>query len=618
MKKVSLISLISQIAAIAMVILSACGRVSDNEGVSALVLVPNNTGANYYLMADVIEEYGWKVTHTGVYDTMVPCPWFATHGTLYPIIRDLRLEDIHNISDYDCLIIAPSPGNAAPVRDPNQDLLESTDALMLIKRAAYFGLPVYATCAGVRVLAAADVVQGRFIVGAPRFRAEYTAAGANYIGRPRNDNPPTIDGNIITSARGQYYNYANVMAIATVIEANQPNGIKNDVRTDYILANDVSGHDEDVVWAKTYGGSGADGGRAMCLDSDGGCLIVGYTFAPGSKDADMLAVKVNAEGNLVWSKRFGGIGSEYGNACLNTGDGYLVLGYTTSFGQGSKDIFLVRLDTEGNELWSKTYGGVSWDVGTAICQAGQQQYYVCGFTQSRGWGEEDLYLIKIDAQGNEIWSKTFGGYRLDMANSINATPDGGCVIGATSGSYSGNTDFLLMAIDATGEQQWRQVYSARGEHGHDFDWCRNSAAASNGGFFLTGYSDCNDMMDVVVIKADAAGNEEWLTSFGNKPFYDYGNAVRETEDGGCLMVGISKYMKQPTDDARRTYSNRIFLARLDSQGGVLWEKHVGGLRSDWANAVEVMDDGSYLVLGHTTDGLSGSIDVCLMKIESVK
>ena len=92
--------------------------VEKQQGINALVLLPANTGANYYLLSDVIEEYGWQVTHTGVSDTILPCPWFASHGTLYPIVRDLRLEDIDNINEYDCLIIAPSPGNAAPVPHP--------------------------------------------------------------------------------------------------------------------------------------------------------------------------------------------------------------------------------------------------------------------------------------------------------------------------------------------------------------------------------------------------------------------------------------------------------------------------------------------------------------------
>lgn len=602
---------------VVIVMATSCG-VEKKQGINALVLVPSNTGANYYLMGDVIEEYGWSVTHTGVFDTIMPCPWFASHGPVYPIISDVRLEEITDISDYDCLIIPPSAGNAAPIPNSNSDLIQSKDALMLIKRAVYYGLPVYSTCAGVRVLAAADVVRGKFIVGSPRFRAEYTAAGANYVGRPRNDNPPTIDENIITSARGQYYNYANVMAIATVIENNQTRGGKDVSSTDYVIVNDLNHVEEDFVWAKTYGGSGADGGRAFCQDPDGGYLIVGYTFAPGADDADMLAIKANADGNLTWSRRFGGTGTEYGNACLIIEDGYLILGYTTSFGEGSKDVYLVRLDKDGKEVWSRTYGGVSWDVGTALCKASENHYFVCGFTHSFGWGEEDIYLLKIDHDGNEVWSKTYGGFRLDMANSIHATADGGCVIGASSGSYSANTDFLLTKIDANGQQQWVQSYSGKGAQGHGFDWCKHSSPTSDGGCVITGYSDCNDMMDAVVIKTDAVGNEQWLASFGNKPFYDYGSAVWQTDDGGYVISGITKSMKEPTDDNRRTYNNHVYLVRLDSGGNVLWEKSIGGSGSDWANAVLISRNGEFLVLGHTTSGVTGSLDVCLLNIEGLE
>ncbi len=600
-------------AAFVILLMTSCVR-EKKQGVDALVLVPTNTGANYYLMSDVIEEYGWTVTYTGVFDTIMPCPWFASHGTLYPIVRDLHLEDIDNISEYDCLIIAPSAGNAAPVPNSNGDLIESKEALALIRRAAYYGLPVYSTCAGVRVLAAADVVRDRFIVGSPRFRAEYVAAGANYIGRPQNDNPPTIDGNIITSARGQYYNYANVMAIATVIEENQSRGAKGGVSTDYIAVNDREYEAEDIVWARTYGGSGADGGRAFCQDPDGGYLITGYTFAPGSRDADMLAIKTDKNGNMVWSKRFGGKGTEYGNACLNIDNGYLILGYTTSFGKGSKDFYLIRLDKDGEEVWSRTYGGLSWDVGTAICDVGQGHYIIGGYTGSFGWGEEDIYLVKIDENGNEIWAETFGGFRLDMLNSLNATADGGCVVGATSGSYSTNTDFHLAKISAHGKAEWRHSYAAAGEHGHGFDWCKYSAATNDGGYVMTGYSDCNDMMDAVVIKADASGNEQWISSFGSKPFYDYGNSVWQTEDGGYIVAGITKRMKAPTSDEHRTYVNRVYLVRLDINGEITWERSIDGRGSDWANEIQTSQDGSYLVLGHTTDGVSGSLDVCLWNI----
>jgi len=584
------------------------------DGVNALILAPQNLGANYYLMRDVIEEYGWEVTHTAALDTVMPCPWFAAHGDVYPIIPDVRLNEITDIRDYDCLIIPPSAGNAAPIPNSNSDLLESKEALMLIKRAAYYDLPVFSTCAGVRVLAAADVLRGKFVVGSPRFRDEYVAAGANYIGRPRNDNPPTIDGNIITSARGQYYNYANVMAIATVLEGNQSRNSKKKISADHIATNAVDFLHDGIVWAKTYGGPGADGGRAFCQTEDGGYLIVGYTFSPGSSDADALAIKTDAEGNIAWSRLLGGSGTEYGNACSIVDDGYLILGYTTSFGSGSKDVYLVKLDKNGNELWSKTYGGNSWDVGTAICRAENGGYYICGYTHSFGWGEEDIYLVSIDLDGNEMWSKTYGGFRIDMANGVHSTPDGGCLISATSGSYSANTDFFLTKIDANGEQEWAQSYRATGEHGHDFDWCKNSSTTRDGGCVLTGYSDCNDMMDVVVIKTDAEGNEQWHTSFGNEPFYDYGNSVMQQADGGYISVGITKSMTEPKADNRKTYNNDIYLVGLDTGGDIIWERTVGGPGAEWANAMLFVQGGDLLLLGHTDRGVSGSLDVCLFYI----
>ena len=601
---------------IVFIVLVSCAS-DKSQGINALALVPSNTGANYYLMSDVIEEYGWNVTHTGVFDTIAPCPWFASHGTVYPIIRDKRLEDIADISDFDCLIIPPSAGNAAPIPNSNADIIQSEDALMLIRRAVYYGLPVFSTCAGVRVLAAADVLSGKFIVGSPRFRDEYTAAGANYIGRPRNDNPPTIDGNIITSARGQYYNYANVMAIATLIEGNQPRGKKGNMSSGYLQVREIKNMEEEsIAWAKTYGGAGADGGRAFCLDNDGGYVIVGYTFAPGSNDADILVFKTDVSGDVIWSKRMGGAGTEYGNACLVVENGYLVLGYTTSFGAGSKDIYLLRLNNDGEEVWSKTYGGISWDVGTALCEVGENEYFLCGFTHSFGWGEEDIYLIKIDQHGNEVWSKTYGGFRIDMANSIHATGDGGCVIGTSSGSHSANTDFSLIKIDAQGERQWVQYYSAVGTHGHGFDWCKSSSATDDGGFVITGYSDCNDMMDAVVIKTDADGNEQWLTSFGNKPFYDYGNAVLQADDGTYVVASITKSMKQPTTESKATYKNQICLTELDAGGSVTGEKTIIHPGSDWANALAAGYDGAYTILGHTNAGMLGSLDVLFIRIES--
>jgi hypothetical protein len=294
--------------------------------------------------------------------------------------------------------------------------------------------------------------------------------------------------------------------------------------------------------------------------------------------------------------------------------GYLVLGYTTSFGAGSKDFYLLKIDEDGNEVWSKTFGGRSWDVGTALCEAEGGHYFVCGFTHSFGYGEEDIHLIKIDARGDTLWSRTLSGWRVDMANSVHPTADGGCVIAASSGSQSANTDFYLAKMSADGEKEWSRSFNAPGEHGHGFDWCKGASPAADGGWIVTGYSDCNDMMDIVVVKTDSIGNEQWLVSFGDKPFYDYGNAICRTAGGDYVVVGMTKSMVKPTALNMRTYDNDIYLAEINAEGAIVWDERIGGSGVEWANGIMEGRDGDLFVVGHS-DGTEGSFDVLLARVK---
>jgi putative intracellular protease/amidase len=369
-------------------------EVSGKKGIRALYLVSKNYGLNYFLMRDVMDQYGWRVFQTGVLDSIPACPPVTQQLGIQPVLPDIPIMAIENLDEYDCLVIPPGAGNFNPVPDSFKDLLESPDALSLVKKAADTGLPVFAICSGSRVLAAADVVRGKRMVGSPRFVEEYLAAGADYVGNERNDHPPVIDGNIITGTRGQYYNLANCEAIASLVEDRQKGRIKGSSRKNFLRAQESSIFSGENGWAKTYGGLYAEGGRAVCCCPDGGYFITGYTFSHGTGDADLLVIKTDNKGNREWHQRLGGPGTEYGNACLCLPDGFLVTGYTTSFGSGGKDVYVIMLDKKGKEVWSKTFGGLSWDVGAAICESGDGNFFICGHTHSFGNGEEDVYLVK--------------------------------------------------------------------------------------------------------------------------------------------------------------------------------------------------------------------------------
>jgi hypothetical protein len=588
------------------------GEMLGKKDIRALFLVSKNYGLNYFLMRDVMDLYGWKVIHTGVSDYIEACPPVSQQLKVHPIVPDIPLLAIEDLDDYDCLVIPPGAGNYNPVPDAFEDLLGSPEALSLVQKASEKGLPVFTICSGSRVLAAADVVRGKRMVGSPRFVEEYQEAGAFYVGNERNDHPPVIDGNIITGTRGQYYNVANCQAIASLVEDRHNNRERRASRTNFLAPREPSFDSEALVLSKTYGGDLAEGGRALCLSPDGGYFLAGYTFSHETGDSDLLVVKTDDKGEKEWSRVYGGAGAEYGNACLCLADGYLVAGYTSSLGSGGKDVYVIRLDKKGKEIWSRTFGGPSWDVGTAVCDAGDGNFYICGYTHSFGKGEEDVYLIKIDKNGNKLWSKTFGGERLDMANSISLTADGGLLIGATSGSFSNNTDFYLIRTDDQGKEIWSKSYAAEGPRGHAFDWCNAMVGTRDGGALLTGYADSQDVMEIHVIKTDKDGNEVWAKSLGNKPFYDFGNAVLEMADGGCIVAGSTKSIV----DNKDIYNNDVYVVRLDSGGGVLWEKSFGGAGSDWASSVALAEDGDVVIAGHTNSSGNGFFDLLFVKIRN--
>ena len=134
------------------------------------------------------------------------------------------------------------------------------------------------------------------------------------------------------------------------------------------------------------------------------------------------------------------------------------MGVTASFGAGSWDIYLIKTDAQGNEIWSKTFGGSEDDYGDAVQQTSDGGYIIAGMTKSYGAGNGDVYLIKTDADGNEIWSKTFGGSDHDYSESVQQTTDGGYIIVGYQ-----NGDVYLLKTDADGNQLWDKNFGSSGK-----------------------------------------------------------------------------------------------------------------------------------------------------------
>jgi hypothetical protein len=190
-------------------------------------------------------------------------------------------------------------------------------------------------------------------------------------------------------------------------------------------------------------------GRAVQQTTDGGYIILeGGGF-------DLWLIKTDTNGDSLWTQTFGGSGSEYAGMSSSsvqqtTDGGYIITGYTSSYGNGGHDVWLIKTDSDGNEQWNQTFGGSGGEGGNSVQQTTDGGYIITGFTSSYGNGY-DLWLIKTDSDGNEQWNQTFGGSEYEEGYSVQQTTDGGYIITGHTSSYgNGSLDIWLIKTDSQG------------------------------------------------------------------------------------------------------------------------------------------------------------------------
>jgi hypothetical protein len=333
-----------------------------------------------------------------------------------------------------------------------------------------------------------------------------------------------------------------------------------------------------------------------------------------NSSADMVKVQSTDAAHLrtpevpIWENSFGGNGFEHCYAAAPSGDGgYVLAGWTDSFGRGEQDMYLAKLNAKGEKEWESVFGGNRDDYCESVCHTRDGGYILSGYTQSFGAGDYDMYLVKTDSQGRLEWQKTFGGKDYDVCWSVEQTRDGGYILGGDTRSFGPDCDMFLVKTDFSGELEWQRTCG-----GPENDYCQAVHQTADGGFVLGGDSETmvrphHYNSDMFLVKTDPAGQVEWQKRFGG-PGSDGCFALQQTRDGGFILAGDYQ--------ASETSSYDIYLVKTDSRGGLQWQRTYGGQGWDDAHAVVQTGESDYLVAGYSESFTDGNFDAYLLKIDA--
>ena len=357
----------------------------------------------------------------------------------------------------------------------------------------------------------------------------------------------------------------------------------------------------DTLWTRTYGGDNMEIAYSVQQTSDGGFIIVGSTgsVTTGYK---VYLIRANNNGDTLWTKTHREIGGY--SVQQTSDDGFIITGNTLPSGSGISDVYLISTNSNGDTLWTNSFGRDSSDEGFSVQQTSDGGFIIAGYTKSFGAGGRDVYLIKTDSDGDTLWTKTYGGEYNEWGRSIKNTSDGGFIIAGGTASF-GDTlfDVYLIRMHSNGDTLWTKTYG-----GDSSDGGNSVQQTSDGGFIIAGWTESfgAGQNDIYLIQTDSNGDTLWTRTYGGAD-NDIGTSVQQTNDGGFIIAGYTRSFGAGDYD--------VYLIRTNSNGDTLWTKTYGGDDRDIARSIQLTNDGGYIIAGDADSFGAGDYDVYLIRLD---
>ena len=359
----------------------------------------------------------------------------------------------------------------------------------------------------------------------------------------------------------------------------------------------------DTLWTKTYGGTGDDYGYAIDFTDEGGFIIAGdYNAVYGYNEGKIYLLKTDSIGDTVWTNLYGGNNGDYGLDILSIQDvGYTICGYTQSFGSHNRDAYLMQVNTDGVQMWMNTYGYLNWNAVHSLHRTSDGGYILAGECSVAG-SDNDMLFVRTDSVGGQVWLDTFGGQNFQGADAAFEMSDGGYLVSGTKNiSGGGGFDPCIVRLDANADTLWTKTYGGPAE-----DFTASAIQTADNGMLITGITASfgSGEDDIYLLRVDEYGDTLWTRAYGGENS-EWGLGIAELSDGGFIVTGQTNSFGNGSND--------IYLLRIDADGDSLWFETYGGEGDDWGRDVLVTPDGGYIVAGYTDSYGAGGYDVYLFQ-----
>ena len=326
----------------------------------------------------------------------------------------------------------------------------------------------------------------------------------------------------------------------------------------YLIKTDENGEEE---WFKTFGDNEMDQGFCIQQTTDGGYIICGttnYWDQVWGWDVLVYLIKTDENGEEEWNQTYGSDGSVGYSVKQTTDGGYIITGNKSYVGNGDSDLYLIKTNENGEQEWDQTYGILfNSDVGYSVQQTNDGGYIITGYTYpSPPQFQKDVFLIKINGNGEEEWSQTFGEDYEDVGYSVQQTTDGGYIItGTKTNQENFSYDIYVIKTNNIGEEEWSQTFG--GEYS---DMGYSVQITTDDNYIIGGYTEPyqKDKEDVILIKIDNEGNELWSQTYGEEDIDERGQSIQQTSDGGYIITGFKQFIS----------NTEVYLIKTDSEGNV--------------------------------------------------